>query len=99
MTYQYESLSPETFQKFCQSLLLQSFPTLQSYPVGQPDGGRDAVAWRGKQLTDNKDFIVFQIKFNRKPFAEPDPHKWLVAHIQKEKTKIKRLIPKGAKEY
>ena len=99
MRYQYETLSPETFQQFCQSLLLMYFPHLQCFPVGQPDGGRDAIAWRPKQGSRERDFIVFQVKFNRKPLAEPDPHKWLVEQIRKEKSKIKRLIPKGAKEY
>jgi hypothetical protein len=99
MRYQYETLSPETFQQFCQSLLLMYFPHLRCFPVGQPDGGRDAIAWRPKQGSRDRDFIVFQVKFNRKPLAEPDPHKWLVEQIRKEKSKIKRLIPRGAKEY
>lgn len=99
MTYQYEALSPETFQQFCQSLLLLSFPTLQCFPVSQPDGGRDALAWRVKNLSRDRDFVVFQVKFNRKPLAEQDPHKWLLEQISKERTKIKKLIPKGAKEY
>src|SRR6266478_1081884 len=99
MTYQYETLTPETFQQFCQSLLLLTFPTLQCYPIGQPDGGRDALVWRSKKLTQEKSFSVYQVKFSRRPFAEQDPHKWLLEQIRKEKAKIKRLIPKGAAEY
>jgi len=99
MGYQYETLSPETFQQFCQSLLLHYFPHVQCYPVGQPDGGRDALAWRPNQLSKDRDFIVFQVKYNRTPLAEHDPHKWLIGQIQNERAKIKRLIPKGAKEY
>jgi hypothetical protein len=99
MDYQYETLSPETFQQFCQSLLLLYFPNTQCYPIGQPDGGRDAVSWRLSKPSKDNGFVVFQVKFNRKPLAEVSPHKWLLEQIKRERAKINRLIPKGAKEY
>ena len=42
-SYQYEQLNPESFQQLSQSLLLKAFPALQCFPVGQSDGGRDAI--------------------------------------------------------
>ena len=97
MDYQFENLGPEKFQEFCQMLLARGFPKLQCFPVGQSDGGRDALAYylEGK----NDEFIVFQVKYVRKPQAEQAPHKWLLGIIEEEMNKAKALIPKGAKEY
>lgn len=97
MDYQLENLGPERFQEVCQSLLARSFPKLQCFPVGQRDGGRDAIAFL--QTESAEDYIVFQVKYVRKPLAEKDPHKWLLGVLNEEAPKILDLIPKGAKEF
>jgi hypothetical protein len=43
--------------------------------------------------------MVFQVKYARKPLAESDPHKWLVAIIEDEAPKVRGLIPRGAVRY
>ncbi|HTQ61102.1 MAG TPA: hypothetical protein VMI32_12800, partial [Candidatus Solibacter sp.] len=97
MTYPLENLNPERFQHFCQALVLRYFPKVQCFPVGQPDGGRDAVSYR---IDDNDDrFMVFQVKFARNPFGEVDPHKWLLAIMEDELPKVKKLIEMGASNY
>lgn len=55
MQYDYERFTPDRFQEFCQSLLIRKYPDVQCFPVGQKDGGRDAVSGG----------IVFQVKFKR----------------------------------
>ena len=97
MDYQLENLGPERFQEICQSLLTRNFPNLQCFPIGQRDGGRDAVAFITHTTSD--EFIVFQVKYVRRPQAENDPHKWLVDILRKEAPKISKLIPRGAKEF
>ena len=98
MDYQLENLGDERFQELCQALLVREFPDVQCFPVGMPDGGRDAVRWfyvtRGE-----KAFSVFQVKYVRKPLAEDDPHKWLEKTLEGEVEKIRTLVPKGAKSY
>ncbi|GAA4697132.1 hypothetical protein [Nocardioides conyzicola] len=89
MTYQYESTSPERFQQFCQALLLDEYPGLQSFPVGQPDGGRDGLH------ADSK--TVLQVKFKRVDEAESAD--WMIEALEKELPKIKRLVEAGAKRY
>ncbi len=97
MDYQLENLGPERFQEFCQALLTRVFPQLQCFPVAQRDGGRDAIAYYREDSND--EFLVFQVKFVRKPMAEQDPHGWLVGVMEDEADKVKALIPKGAKAY
>jgi len=89
MDYPYENLDPETFQFFCQALLVKEYPGMQCFPVAQPDGGRDATQLY-PQLTGAKDFAMFQVKFVRQPFAEKDPHKWITAIIADETPKVKK---------
>ena len=98
MDYQIENLGDERFQELSQALLAREFQDLQCFPVGQPDGGQDAISWTIDSGKD-KGFLVFQIKFTRKPLAEKEPHKWLISVLEKEGPKIKALIPKGAKSY
>jgi hypothetical protein len=98
MDYQYENLDPERFQHFCQALLVKEFPNVQCFPVGQPDGGRDAILYSHFEKA-TKNFIVFQVKFVRRPQAETDPHKWLRDIIKEEVPKVKRLIKQGADAY
>src|SRR4051812_33588750 len=96
MDYPLENLNPERFQLFCQSLLSQEFPDLQCFPVAQPDGGRDAVAYIAGQ--GSKRFIVYQVKYVRKS-KETDAHSWLLDVISREVPKVRALIPKGAERY
>lgn len=98
MDYQFENLSPERFQQFCQALLVKEFPNVQCFPVGQPDGGRDALVFLPSKKT-TEEFIVFQVKFVRKPQAEIDPHRWLTEIIEEEAPKMEKMIPKGALRY
>jgi hypothetical protein len=74
MDYLLENLGPERFQEMCQALLVQEMPGVQCFPVAQPDGGRDALAY-----PVDTQFTVFQIKYNRRPQAEREPHKWLLS--------------------
>lgn len=95
MDYPLENLGPEKFQEFCQSLLTREFDGVQCFPVGQPDGGRDAIRFYGPGTK----FVVFQVKFVRNPQKITEPHKWLEGIIKDELPKLKKLIPRGAMEY
>jgi hypothetical protein len=97
MDYPFENLNPESFQQFCQALLAKEVPGLQCFPVAQPDGGRDAVAYT--QSPGALDFAMYQVKFVRRPQAEQDPHKWLVETMEGEAPKIASQVLKGAKRF
>ncbi|MBE9005462.1 NTPase (NACHT family)-like protein [Fortiea sp. LEGE XX443] len=97
MDYPFHNLDPEKFQQFCQALLIKEHPNVQCFPVAQPDGGRDAVAYLG--IDSDRSFIVYQIKLVKRPFALPDPHKWLVRILEEEAPKLKKQIPKGATQF
>lgn len=70
---------------------------MQCFPIGQADGGRDAV--RAMRAKKSAPFSVYQVKFLHKPLAEPDPHKWLLGIVKEEAPKLSKLIPKGARGY
>src|SRR3954452_13785404 len=89
VSYRYESTSPERFQQFCQALLLPEYPGLQCFPVGQPDGGRDA--WHEDSKT------VLQVKFRRADEAESAD--WMIDALTKELPKIEALVAAGAQKY
>lgn len=97
MDYLLENLSPERFQEVCHALLIKAFPKIQCFPVGQRDGGRDAISYYLER--DTKEFIVFQVKFVRRPQVEEAPHKLISEVVKNEGPKVQSLIPKGAKEY
>jgi len=97
MDYPFENLTPEKFQEFCQALLAKEFPDVQCFPVGQPDGGRDALSYYLAE--DTRNFIVYQVKYVRQPYAEQDPHLWLLNILEKELPKVRKLIASGAKKY
>ncbi|MEU1381761.1 NACHT domain-containing protein [Streptomyces albidoflavus] len=89
MTYYYEQLDPERFQHLCQALIVREFPGTQCFPVGQRDGGRDAV----QVLTETPGRSrVFQVKFVRNPFAIPDAHKWVIDVMREEIPKLRALM-------
>jgi hypothetical protein len=89
MPYLYENTVPERFQRFCQSLLLDEYPGLQCFPVGQPDGGRDA--WQPGTNT------VLQVKFRRND--DPESAEWMIEALEGELPKIRRLVAAGATQY
>lgn len=92
MQYDYERFTPDRFQEFCQSLIVSSYPHTQCYPVGQKDGGRDALS-----LTDKS--IVFQVKFKRDRFKNDDPYKLITSAVKGEIEKVKKLAERGAERY
>ncbi|WP_147394381.1 NACHT domain-containing protein [Arthrobacter cheniae] len=89
MGYLYENSNPERFQHLCQSLLISSFPKLQCFPIGQPDGGRDG--WDPETKT------VLQVKFKRAD--DEDNADWLIGALEKELPKVRRLAERGATNY
>lgn len=96
MDYPFEQLNPERFQEFAQALIVREFPNTQCFPVGQPDGGRDAVMY---YPFEGREFVVFQVKFVRDPRAIDDPRRWMLDIIADEAPKLSRLLPKGARQY
>lgn len=94
MQYDYERFTPDRFQEFCQALLVKEFDSVQCFPVGQGDGGRDAL---GSSPTDGT--IVFQVKFKRDRQKGDDPFALIKSSIDKELPKIKRLVARGAQRY
>lgn len=94
MAYLFENLGPEKFQQFCQALLLKDYPDLQCFPVGQPDGGRDALS-RGS--ADAHASVIGQVKFKREDEAENA--EWMIAALELELPKIELLAARGAKRY
>lgn len=97
MDYPLENLGPEKFQLLCQALVVKEFPRVQCFPVGQPDGGRDAISLYSEGHGDK--FMVFQVKFARHPLSETNPHKWLLAIMREESEKINKLVVQGASNY
>ncbi|MFE4622107.1 NACHT domain-containing protein [Streptomyces mirabilis] len=93
MDYHYESLLDERFQMLCQSLLVREYPGVQCYPVGMPDGGRDATA------PESGGRIVFQVKYARNPASIADPLKWITDAINGEVDKVKKLAERGATSF
>ena len=99
-SYQYEQLNDESFQQLSQSLLLKSFPDLQCFPVGQPDGGRDGVARFLEPASGNTGFILFQVKFRRTALDDQDKaRKWLLKTLKSELPKVHERIRDGAKRF
>jgi hypothetical protein len=94
MTYSYEDLGPERFQQVAQALLVKEWPDVQCLPVAQPDGGRDATAG-----DVHGGFIVFQVKFVRRPETIDKPGDWVEEVLNGELAKAQRLISQGATAY
>ena len=98
-SYQYEQLNDESFQQLSQSLLVKEFPGLQCFPVGQPDGGRDAVVPVFETTPDTTGFILFQVKFVRRGLTSNEARAWLLRTLRSELPKVREQIPKGAKRF
>jgi hypothetical protein len=97
MDHALENLGPERFQHFCQALLVKEFPGVVCLPVGQPDGGRDAL--RQASHADDPSLTVYQVKYSRNPPSGADARKWVLDAVDGEVDKVKRLIERGAKRY
>lgn len=86
MSYYYEALNDLSFQKFIQALIVNSHPETICLPVRQPDGGRDALLYH--TAIEQKNFIVFQVKFSTKP-KETSERDAIDSLIQTEEKKKK----------
>lgn len=90
--YLYERLTDKRFQELCGALLVHISPNVTCYPVGQADGGRDAVH---KNPTNGD--VIYQVKWTSKPLR--DPVGWLDSAIKQEAENIKQLVKDGATQY
>ena len=101
-SYQYEQLNPESFQQLSQGLLLKAFPALQCFPVGQSDGGRDAIFRLFEPAADKADktgFILFQVKFARHELSPSQARTWLLRTLRDELPKVREQIVEGAERF
>src|ERR1022692_2082928 len=89
--YLYERLGEKRFQQLCGALLAHVFPDVVCYPVGQKDGGRDAVR------SDRGHRYVYQVKWTNRRLR--DPVAWLEGAIREEAANIRRLVSEGAEAY
>lgn len=88
--YQYETLGDDDFQRLIQALLARSLGhRVRAMPLNKADGGRDAV----------HGVVVFQVKFTGAPDAVDDKVTWLLAAIDGEEIKIRRLVARGCRDY
>src|SRR6478672_10139473 len=99
MDPRFENLGPESFQRFCQSLISYEDPDVQALEVGQPDGGRDAFSREMALIEVEAEYRVYQVKFVRSPRPLKDPKKWVAQIIGPELKKIKQLADRGASSY
>lgn len=97
MDHPLENLGPERFQQLSQALLAKEFPGTNFLPVGQPDGGRDAMRYALDEVKSSYD--VYQVKYSRRPLSSEDARTWISDAVDGEIEKIKRLIVRGAKRY
>ena len=96
MSYHYEALNAQKFQKFAEALILAKHPDTQCLPVGQPDGGRDAFFF-DPASTDNG-FVVFQVKYSLHP-SNKEERTVIEELIKSEQDKVRELISRGATHY
>ena len=96
MDYDYEVLGDQRFQKLSQALIVAQYPHAQCLPVKQPDGGRDAFAFRSE--SDPNEFVIFQVKFSSDPTAKNE-REFIQDVIKSEKKKVENLISRGATRY
>lgn len=89
--YLYERLGDKRFQQLCGALVLDRFPDVSVFPVGEKDGGRDVVSGSGENRT------IVQVKFSgdrRKKTAT-----WMKQQINGEAANIERLVKEGCTRY
>lgn len=97
MDHALENLGPERFQQLCQTLLVKEFPGIICLPVGQPDGGRDALLRKGGN--DDRAVAIYQVKYARQIPTGSDARKWVMEAIDGEVEKVRRLSERGAIRY
>jgi hypothetical protein len=97
MDHPLENLGHERFQQLCQALLAKEFPGISCFPVGQPDGGRDAM--RMSPDAAQSRFAVYQVKFSRNLMDGKDNREWVLASADGEAEKVRRLVERGAEHY
>ncbi|MBO4164409.1 NACHT domain-containing protein [Micromonospora antibiotica] len=90
--YLYERLPEKRFQQLISALLAFQDPNVTCFPVGQRDGGRDAVLKR-----NGKPFTIYQVKWAKA--STKNPVTWLTATVNEEKENIERLVSEGAQSY
>jgi hypothetical protein len=98
MDHHYENLGPERFQQLCQALVAQEFSGTVCFPVGQPDGGRDAAKYDLSQYPQQL-VTAFQVKFSRHLLHGEDARNWLFNALLSEETKVAELKERGLKQY
>lgn len=98
MDHSFENLGPDRFQQLVQALLMTANTKTICFPIGQPDGGRDAVLPVSFEIGKDE-FIVFQVKYSRQPATIEDVSKWLLEKASGELEKIERLKVRGATQY
>src|SRR5947209_7527583 len=91
----YEALGDQKFQRFVQSLLSYDYPDLQAFPVGQRDGGRDAVS----RLESAAKPLIFQVKYVKRVDYVKNPEEWVRTTLKHELKQISRLAEAGATHY
>jgi hypothetical protein len=98
--YSFERLDDKRFQDLCQTLLVSANPDVQAFPLGEADGGRDAV-WRFGVPGERSEqrFNVYQVKYTRAPDGVSDPVSWLANAVEGERPKIEQLVARGAEKY
>ncbi|WP_225732675.1 NACHT domain-containing NTPase [Nocardia sp. JCM 34519] len=94
MQYSYEHLNPDRFQELCQAILVREYRHVQCFPIGQRDGGRDALV-----VLESGERVVFQIKFKRERLKNDDPYTHIKKCIDSEKSNIARLASEGFERY
>lgn len=97
MTYGYENLGDERFQQLCQAILTTVYNDVQCLPVGQPDGGRDALL-RPTVPHSRVDSVVFQVKFSKVPDTKNE-RIVIEELIKTESEKINKLKARGLERY
>ena len=98
-SYKYEQLNDESFQQLSQSLLTKTYPDLQCFAVGQPDGGRDAIARLFGTAPNTNGFILFQVKFARRELDPSEARRWLLRTVRDELPKVRQQIGEGAERF
>jgi hypothetical protein len=91
VNFSYERLDDKAFQRLCQSALSETFPGVQCLPLGQKDGGRDAVLDGGTH--------VFQVKHTQRVESVPNAATWILAAVRGELDNIERLYNRGCRKY
>lgn len=94
MSYIFENLGADRFQQLCQALLVKDYRDLQCFPVGQPDGGRDALSRGDGGAVPT---TVGQVKFKKSD--EEENADWMISALKGELPKIERLVAQGATRY